>query len=97
MENDAAYGYKDNARKAVGRKIDVLMEYNAFELSASEWKTESCGQALREKQHNKNARVNACILSRILRLPFNENEPVDCKILTMEWTGTLSGIISVLM
>lgn len=33
--------------------------------------TPQCSQAMKDKQHNKNARVNACILSQILQLPFN--------------------------
>ena len=41
-----------------------------------------------EKQHNKNLRVNACILLDLLELPFGDEllRP-DIKLLSMEWTG----------
>ncbi|KAI7859926.1 hypothetical protein BDC45DRAFT_530381 [Circinella umbellata] len=69
------------------------MEHDQLELSASEWKSAGAGDSLVDKQHNKNLRVNACVLLRILRLPFDEFNN-DIRILSMEWTGSEGKIIS---
>ena len=50
------------------------MEHDQFELSGSEWKTPQCTQAMKDRQHNKNVRVNAYILSQMLQLPFNTQQ-----------------------
>ncbi|CDH54684.1 predicted protein [Lichtheimia corymbifera JMRC:FSU:9682] len=71
-DNESAYGSKESAERVIGRKVDVLVEHDQFELSASEWKTFGSGRGLLDKQHNKNVRVNACILLQHLRLPYTE-------------------------
>lgn len=88
MANEEAHGTQKAARAVVGRKIDVLLEHDQFELSGSEWKTPVCTQTTMERQHNKNIRVNACILQRILQLPFKDHEQDESiQVLTMEWSG----------
>ena len=84
--NEHAFGDKKKVSSIVGRKIDVIMEHDELELSASEWKSAGAGDSLVDKQHNTNLRVNACVLLQILRLPFNEFNN-DISILSMEWTG----------
>lgn len=87
-DNESVYGSKDSAERVIGRKVDVLVEHDQFELSASEWMTFGSGRGLLDKQHNKNVRVNACILLQHLRLPYTENQNNDgMHVLTMEWSG----------
>lgn len=86
IENEK-FGTQESTRTSIGRKIDVLMEHDQFELSGSEWKTPQCTQAMKDRQHNKNVRVNACILSQLLQLPFNTQQNPNVHVVTMEWTG----------
>ncbi|KAI9466521.1 hypothetical protein BDB00DRAFT_26912 [Zychaea mexicana] len=91
--NEHAFGDKEKISSIVGRKIDVIMEHDEFELSASEWKSAGAGDSLVDKQHNKNLRVNACVLLQILRLPFDGFNN-DISILSMEWTGAEGKLVS---
>ncbi|KAG0162383.1 hypothetical protein DFQ30_002190, partial [Apophysomyces sp. BC1015] len=73
VENEKAYG-EQSVTEVVGRKIDIIMQHEKLELSASEWKIPGCGDGPAQKQHSKNLRVNACISKELRELPFSQEE-----------------------
>ncbi|CAO3630855.1 unnamed protein product [Mucor fragilis] len=90
--NQKAFCDDDDAKKSIGRKIDLIVSDKGCELSSSEWKKQATSPLTIEQQHVKNIRTNASMLKKMLSL-CGEDAPM-C-VVGMEWLGLVGCVYSV--
>ncbi|KAL7328105.1 hypothetical protein PS15p_206427 [Mucor circinelloides] len=90
--NQKVFCDDDDAKKSIGRKIDMIVSDKGCELSSSEWKKQATSPLTIEQQHVKNIRTNASMLKKMLSLC---GEDALMCVVGMEWLGLVGCVYSV--